>query len=153
MSCLVRHVKVSDAPGVYAVERACFYDPYTEGFLNELIKTHQEQFFVAADDGKIIGYAVGSGNGKEGHIVSVAVDPRDRRKRVGTTLLSAVTASLTAEGVRQIQLEVRKGNAGAIAFYEQMGYRILSEIRNYYNDGEDAWVLRRIVESTASLDR
>ena len=153
MSCLVRHVEVSDAPGVYAVERACFHDPYTEGLLNDLIKARQEQFFVAADNGEIIGYAVGFANGKEGHIVSVAVDPRHRRKQVGTTLLSAVTARLAAEGVKQIQLEVRKGNAGAIAFYERMGYRIFSEIRHYYDDGEDAWVLNRLVESTASLDQ
>jgi ribosomal-protein-alanine N-acetyltransferase len=144
-------VEVSDAPGVYAVERACFHDPYTDRLLNELIKTRQEQFFVAADDGEIIGYAVGSANGKEGHIVSVAVDPRHRRKQVGTTLVSAVTASLTAEGIRQIQLEVRKGNAGAIAFYERMGYRIFSEIRHYYNDGEDAWILRRQVQSNAAI--
>jgi ribosomal-protein-alanine N-acetyltransferase len=146
-------VEVSDAPGVYAVEKACFDDPYTEGLLNDLIKTQQEQFFVAADDGKIIGYAVGSANGEEGHIVSVAVDPCHRRKQVGTTLLSALTAKLTAEGIKQIQLEVRKGNAGAITFYERMGYRIFSEIRHYYDDGEDAWVLRRIVESTSSPDQ
>jgi ribosomal-protein-alanine N-acetyltransferase len=145
-------VEVSDAPGVYAVERSCFYDPYTEGLLNDLIKTRQEQFFVAVDDGEIIGYAVGSANSKEGHIVSVAVDPRHRRKQVGTTLLSALMAKLTAEGVKQIQLEVRKGNAGAIAFYERMGYRIHSEIRHYYDDGEDAWVLRRLIESSVSLD-
>ena len=153
MSYLVRHVEVSDAPSVYAVERACFHDPYTRGFLNDLIKTRPEQFFVAADDGEIIGYAVGSANGEEGHVVSVAVDPRHRRKQIGTALLSAVTAKLVAEGVKQIQLEVRKGNAGAIAFYERMGYRMLSEIRHYYGDGEDAWVLRRLVESSVSVDQ
>jgi ribosomal-protein-alanine N-acetyltransferase len=146
-------VEVSDTPGIYAVERVCFHDPYTEGFLDHLIKSWQEQFFVATDDGEIIGYAVGSANGKEGHIVSVAVDPRHRRKQVGTALLSALTGKLTAEGVKEIQLEVRKGNAGAIAFYERMGYRIISEIRHYYGDGEDAWVLRQLIESSVFLDQ
>jgi ribosomal-protein-alanine N-acetyltransferase len=153
LSYPVRHVEVSDAPGVYTVERACFHDPYTEGFLNDLMKTRPEQFFVAAGDGQIIGYAVGSANGKEGHIVSVAVDPRHRRKQIGTALLCALTAKLIADGVRQIQLEVRKGNAGAIAFYKRMGYRIISEIRHYYGDGEDAWVLRRRVESSVSFNQ
>jgi ribosomal-protein-alanine N-acetyltransferase len=153
LSCPVRRVEVSDAPGVYAVERACFHDPYTKGFLNDLIKTWQEQFFVATDDGEIIGYAVGSADGREGHIVSVAVDPRHRRKQVGTALLRALTAKLTAEGVKEIQLEVRKGNAGAIAFYQRMGYRITSEIRHYYGDGEDAWVLRQLTESSVFLDQ
>jgi ribosomal-protein-alanine N-acetyltransferase len=153
LSYLVRRVQVSDAPGVYTVERACFDDPYTQGFLNDLIKTRSEQFFVAVDDGEIIGYAVGSANGREGHIVSVAVDPSHRRRQIGTALLCAVTTKLVAGGVKQIQLEVRKGNAGALAFYQRMGYRILSEIRQYYGDGEDAWVLRRLVESSVSVDQ
>ena len=152
LSYLVRHVEALDTPNVYAVERACFHDPYPRGFLNDLIKTQQDHFFVAADNEEIIGYAVGSANGKEGHIVSIAVNPRHRRKQIGTALLSAVTAKLSAEGVQQIQLEVRKGNAGAIAFYERMGYRIFSEIRHYYTDGEDAWVLRRLVESSVSVE-
>lgn len=153
LSYLVRRVEVSDAPNVHAVERACFHDPYTRAYLNDLIRAQQDHFFVAADGGEIVGYAVGSVSGKEGHVVSVAVDPRHRRKRIGTALLSAVAAKLTAEGVKQIQLEVRKGNAGAIAFYERMGYRIISEIRHYYADAEDAWVLKRPVESSASLDQ
>jgi ribosomal-protein-alanine N-acetyltransferase len=153
LSCPVRRADVSDAPSIYAIERVCFHDPYTEEFLNDLIKSRQEQFFVATNDGEIIGYAVGSASGKEGHIVSVAVDPRHRRKQVGTALLCALRAKLTAEGIKEIQLEVRKGNVGAIAFYERMGYRIISEIRHYYGDGEDAWVLRQLTESSVFLDQ
>jgi ribosomal-protein-alanine N-acetyltransferase len=81
----------------------------------------------------------------------VAVDPRYRRRHIGTALLSAVTAKLLEEGIKQIRLEVRKGNAGAIAFYDHMGYRPLSEIRHYYADGEDALVLARSAESCASV--
>ena len=132
-----------DAPGVYAVERACFRDPYPSKFLNDLIETQQDRFFVAEDDGEVIAYAVASASGKEGHVVSVAVDPRYRRRQIGAALLSAVTDRLAKEGVEQIHLEVRKGNAGAILFYKQMGYHVSSEIEHYYADGEDAWVLRR----------
>jgi ribosomal-protein-alanine N-acetyltransferase len=153
LSYSVRRVEVSDAPNVYAVEKACFHDPYSQAYLNDLIRAQQDYFFVAADGGEIVGYAVASVKGTEGHVASVAVDPRHRRKRVGTALLSAVTAKLTAEGVKQIQLEVRKGNAGAIAFYERMGYRMISEIRRYYADAEDAWVLKRAVESSMSTDQ
>jgi ribosomal-protein-alanine N-acetyltransferase len=153
LSYLIRRVEVSDANNVCAVEKACFHDPYPRAYLNDLIRAQQDHFFVAANGEEIVGYAVGSVSGKAGHVVSVAVDPRHRRKRVGTALLSAVTAKLTAEGVKQIQLEVRKGNAGAIAFYERMGYRIISEIRHYYADAEDAWVLKRPVESSAPMDQ
>lgn len=149
MSYKIRRVEALDAPGVYAVERACFHDPYPSEFLNDLIETQQDHFYVVANDGELIGYAVASASGEEGHVVSVAVDPRHRRRRIGTALLSAVTERLAKGGVKQIHLEVRKGNAGAISFYQQMGYQISSEIKHYYADGEDAWVLRRAAESLA----
>ena len=60
---------------------------------------------------------------------------------------------MTSLEEQNIQLEVRKGNAGAIAFYERMGYRMISEIRGYYADAEDAWVLKRAVESSVSIDQ
>lgn len=148
-SCLsyeIRQVEATDAAGIYAVERACFHDPYPSAFLNDLIEAQEDHFFVATIDGEIIGYAVASVSGEQGHVVSVAVDPRHRRRQIGTALLSAVTERLVKEGVKQIHLEVRKGNAGAISFYKQMGYQISSEIAHYYADGEDAWVLRRAVE-------
>jgi ribosomal-protein-alanine N-acetyltransferase len=63
-------------------------------------------------------------------------------------LLSAVVGRLIQEGVGVIHLEVRKGNEPAIAFYEQMGFQKSSEIRRYYSDGEDAWVLVRRTESS-----
>jgi len=150
LSYQIRRVEATDAVGIYAVERACFSDPYPSAFLNDLIETQQDRFFVATNHGEIIGYAVTSISGEQGHVVSVAVDPRHRRRQMGTALLSAVTEVLLKEGVKQIHLEVRKGNAGAISFYQRMGYQIISEIRHYYADGEGAWVLSRAAESPAS---
>lgn len=151
MSYTIRRVDASDALRIYAVERACFHDPYPPGVFSDLIKAHQDHFFVASDHGEIVGYAVASANATQGHVVSVAVDPCNRRRRIGTALLSALTAKLTEEGIRQMHLEVRKGNAGAIAFYERMGYRAFSEIRHYYADGEDALVLARSAESPSPV--
>ena len=150
MSYEIRRVEATDAVCIYAVERVCFSDPYPSAFLKDLIETQQDRFFVATNHGEIIGYAVASIGGEQGHVLSVAVDPGHRRRQIGTALLSAVTEALMKEGVKQIHLEVRKGNAGAISFYQRMGYKISSEVRHYYADGEDAWVLSRATESPAS---
>ena len=152
LSLLIRDARLEDLDAIVRIEETSFSDPYPKGLLKAFFYL-PGAYIVASSKEVIIGYAVGSANGEEGHVVSVAVDPRHRRKQIGTALLSAVTAKLVAEGVKQIQLEVRKGNAGAIAFYERMGYRMLSEIRHYYGDGEDAWVLRRLVESSVSVDQ
>ena len=151
LSYVIRRVEALDAPGVYAVEKACFNDPYPPEVLSDLMTKQQDRFFVASFLEEIVGYAVASANAMEGHVVSVAVDPRHRRRRIGTALLSALTTRLTEEGIKQIRLEVRKGNAGAISFYDHMGYRPFSEIRHYYTDGEDALVLARSAESCTSV--
>ena len=153
MSFLVRRVEASDAAGIHAVERACFPDPYPLALFEGLIRTEQNHFFVAVDERKIIGYVVASVNEKEGHLISVSVDPHQRRRGIGRALLSAVAANLIQEGVEQIHLEVRKGNAEAISFYERMGYKVFFEIPHYYPDGEEAWVLKRPVQSSSLANR
>jgi ribosomal-protein-alanine N-acetyltransferase len=140
-------VEASDASRVCAVEKACFNDPYPSEVLIDLINRCQDHFFVASFRGGVVGYAVASVNGTQGHVVSVAVDPRHRRRHIGTALISAVTKKLAEEGIGHIRLEVRKGNMGAIAFYERMGFREFSRIVHYYGDGEDALVLERSIES------
>ena len=150
---MIRPVEASDATGVYAVERECFHDPYPSKFLDALIKTERDRFFVAVEDGNIVGYAVATASGKDAHVVSVAVSPRCRGRGIGTALLSAVTRKLLDEGVEEIHLEVRKGNRAAISFYERMGFRTFSEITHYYADGEAALVLKRLIESSPPSDR
>jgi ribosomal-protein-alanine N-acetyltransferase len=151
LSYEIRRVEASDASDVCAVEKASFNDPYTPEVLIDLMNRHQDHFFVASFHSKVVGYTVAFTNGTHGHIVSVAVDPEHRRRRIGSALLSALTAKLAKEGIEQIHLEVREGNAGAIAFYQRMGYRPSSKIRHYYADGEDALVLVRSAESSLSL--
>jgi ribosomal-protein-alanine N-acetyltransferase len=141
-------VEALDASDVCAVEKASFDDPYPSEVLIDLMNRHQDHFFVASFHSKVVGYTVASANGTQGHIVSLAVIPNYRRRGIGTALLSALTAKLAKEGIEQIHLEVRKGNAGAIAFYQRMGYSPSSKIRHYYADGEDALVLARSAESS-----
>lgn len=150
MSYVIRPVESSDAAGVYAVERACFQDPYPSVLLDDLMQEQHDRFFVATEGRQIVGYAVGASRGRDGRIVSVAVDLRHRRKGIGTALLTSVIQQLMKEGVQEVHLEVRKENMVAILFYERMGFRRFSEIKHYYPDGEDAWVLKRAIASLPS---
>lgn len=147
---MIRPVESSDAAGVYAVERACFQDPYPSVLLDDLMQEQHDRFFVATEGRQIVGYVVGASRGRDGHIVSVAVDLRHRRKGIGTALLTSVIQQLMKEGVQEVHLEVRKENMVAILFYERMGFRRFSEIKHYYPDGEDAWVLKRAIASLPS---
>lgn len=112
------------------------------------MKDERTHFFVAVENGRVVGYTVATAKEKDGHLVSIAVAPNCRRQRIGADLFFTVANALEEEGVKQIRLEVRKGNGAAISFYERMGFKILSEITHYYSDGEDALVLSRKVSSS-----
>jgi ribosomal-protein-alanine N-acetyltransferase len=80
--------------------------------------------------------------GGEVHIHSVATHPDHRRAGIGAALLHRALAEGRAAGCTLATLEVRRGNAPAIAMYERAGFRTVHVRARYYQDnGEDALVM------------
>jgi len=103
-----------------------------EDFLN-FAEDLPDGFVVIEKGGDIAGYIIFAMNG---HILSMAVKPQYRRKRLGTALFKHALQRLG----RRLQLEVRSKNRGAISFYGKLGMRIVDKIPNYYAD-DDALVM------------
>jgi ribosomal-protein-alanine N-acetyltransferase len=75
------------------------------------------------------------------YVVTLDVMPNCRLKGLGRRLMREIEASSMAAGVRWMQLHVFTGNAGAIRFYERMGYERISTQRDFYGEaGLDAFV-------------
>jgi ribosomal protein S18 acetylase RimI-like enzyme len=53
----------------------------------------------------------------------IGVDPDRRRHGVGRALMTGVREHAVRCGAQDVELQVRAGNADAIAFYEALGYR------------------------------
>ena len=94
----------------------------------------------AVDAGEMIGFIAGDPRSSDGvaWISTIAVDPRWQRRGVGRALLRACEAQIE---LPRMKLTVRVSNQGAIALYEQEGYRMVDLWRGYYNDGEDGLVM------------
>jgi len=77
-------------------------------------------------------------------VMNVAVAPGERRRGLARGLLRVVLRRAARAGARRALLELRVGNAGALALYESLGFRRLSLRRAYYREPvEDALVLVR----------
>ena len=61
----------------------------------------------------------------EGYIDKVAVDPDFRRRGAASALMEAMIAEALRRKLRFLSLEVRAGNAGAVALYASFGFRTL----------------------------
>ena len=93
-----------------------------------------------------LGFTLARHLGPEAELLLVAVAPATRRHGVGRALLMAAAADARACGATAMFLEVRDGNAAALALYRSAGYTAIGRRRDYYrgHDGErfDALTLR-----------
>lgn len=68
------------------------------------------------------------------HVVSMWVDPAYRRTGVGSALIDGLKAWGLARDVRELHLMVTNVNAGAMGFYERLGFRKTGATMPYPND-------------------
>lgn len=73
--------------------------------------------------------------------MNLAVSLEVRRRGIGRTLLSHALAVGQQEAASRALLEVRASNTGAVALYEQAGFRVTGRRRAYYRQPEEDAVL------------
>jgi ribosomal protein S18 acetylase RimI-like enzyme len=88
------------------------------------LATQPELFFVALDDGSVVGTAMGGFDGHRGWIYTVAVRPDLRRLGIGTALVRRVESALAALGCPKVNLQVLGSNVAVVAFYERLGFAV-----------------------------
>jgi ribosomal-protein-alanine N-acetyltransferase len=136
----VRRLVYSDLPAVLAIERRAFDTPWSLAmFVLELSKPSGICLAIA-DGGHLAGYLVCSRYADVWHLMNVAVTPEQRRRGIARRLLERLFEE--AGPSARYTLEVRTSNHGAIAMYEQLGFRRAGHRRRYYHDnGEDALIM------------
>lgn len=78
----------------------------------------------------------------EFHVGNVGVRPELRRRGLAKSMMDDAHRWARSRGAGLAHLEVRAGNAAAIALYEGLGYRRVGVRKGYYADnGEDAHLL------------
>jgi ribosomal-protein-alanine N-acetyltransferase len=143
----IRKMDLEDISAVLQIDRQSFPVPWTERtYRLELTGNPSAHFLVAeiptGQRMKVVGYLGYWLVVDEAHISTLAVDPRIRRKGIGSHLLKTAVRSAARQGADRVSLEVRNTNAGAIAMYERMGFELHSRKPEYYRDnGEDALVM------------
>lgn len=148
----VRTIGFSDLPRVIAIERQAFPTPWSPAmFVLEFSKSSTIALGALVPGrrraGDLAGYVICSRYADVWHVMNVAVDPPLRRQGIARALLEAMIERAGAE--EPFTLEVRPSNTGAIALYEQFGFRSAGTRPGYYHDtGEDALIMWRTAEKT-----
>jgi ribosomal protein S18 acetylase RimI-like enzyme len=88
------------------------------------LSTQPELFFVAVNDGRVVGTVMAGYDGHRGWMYSLAVDIACRRHGIGTSLVQHAEAALAARGCPKVNLQVLSAKVDVRGFYEALGYRV-----------------------------
>jgi [ribosomal protein S18]-alanine N-acetyltransferase len=143
----LRPARAADLDALVALEQAVFSGDRMAArqFRHHMDSPSGDLVVAVGSDLALLGYALllrrrGS---RVGRIYSIAVATQARGTGLGRRLLERLEAIARKHGLSEIRLEVRKDNAGAIGLYERAGYEIFVERAAYYEDGMDAWRMRK----------
>ena len=145
---------LADLPEVARLEKIIFSDPWSENLYGNELRSNPLSFYWVLRPGQawpahlnspppVLGYGGFWIMGEECHIVTIASHPDWRGHGLGQRLLEEMLDRMCAKGVTEVTLEVRAGNAPAIALYTKFGFAEVGRRRRYYADGEDALLLTR----------
>ena len=139
----IRPMQVYDLPAVAALEKQCFAQPWSLQMLqHDLCTNGCARYLVMEQAGVIVGYAGMWVTLGEAHVVTLAVAPHMRRRGYAAALLRALfLLALDRMDIVTFTLEVRVGNKPALHLYERIGFRVEGIEKNYYEDGEDAYIM------------
>ena len=114
------------------------------------IRNRATNVIVAESGGDVIGFALMEYADTEAHLLLFGVEPLQRRRGVGSALLSWLETTAATAGIELIFLEARVSNTAAREFYAARGYRELAVIARYYSGREDAVRIGRDLTAAAT---
>ena len=133
-----RHVR-----SVLRIEEQVYPRPWSMSlFLSELALRTTRAYFVARVGREVVGYAGLMMTAEDGHVTTIAVDPKWHRHKIGTRLLLGLAREAIARGAENLTLEVRLSNKGAQDLYRRFGFSPVGVRKGYYQEtNEDALVM------------
>jgi [ribosomal protein S18]-alanine N-acetyltransferase len=129
--------------GIMAIERQVYPRPWSPSlFVSEMTAGRNRAYIVAVDGRALVGYGGLISYGDEAHVTTIAVDPDQQRRKIGTRLLYELIGRADEMGAQAVSLEVRVTNWGAQRMYARFGFRPVGVRKGYYQEtGEDAVVM------------
>ncbi|MHB8814016.1 MAG: ribosomal protein S18-alanine N-acetyltransferase [Steroidobacteraceae bacterium] len=140
----IRPMTEVDVAEVFAVERASYQFPWSEGIFRDCLRVGYVCRVLALGS-RIVGYGVMSVGAGEAHVLNLCVADNYRCRGLGRRMLAYLLERGAAAGMSEAFLEVRPSNTAAIRLYQAVGFEQVGMRRGYYQAAggrEDAAVLR-----------
>jgi len=140
LSITIRRASLKDLDTLCEIEKECFTsEAFTREQIGYLLRTPTGVSLVAEIGQEIAGFIIGLiqeyGNAKVGHICTLDVLTKNRRRGVASRLLDDLERIFRERGVQTSHLEARADNLAAQELYRKHGYTDVGVLKNYYGRG------------------
>ncbi len=121
--------------------------PISNSSFNAYLTLQQYKTAGAFLNKRLIGYIIFLASDSEADIVYIAVDPKFRKKGIGTALLNSRCFTWNiSKSEFKIFLEVSVTNKTALNFYLNQDFRIISLRKSYFKN-TDSYLMQKIINS------
>ena len=146
-----RRAELRDVRDIRAIDLAAFPKPWSEAMTISQVTETGRVHFVVEESQKVVGHGGLVFLADVAHVATIAVSQAFWGRGVGDLLMKQFFATAEANRQTTLTLEVREGNAAAIALYERHGLEVVGRRNGYYqDDGEDAIIMTRTAPSTGA---
>lgn len=132
----IREVKIDDIPAIFHLGEKVFtsqdysnlYRTWDEYEVTTFFNQDSENCLVAEDNGKVVGFAMGTTIEKSrsawsyGHLVWLGVEPKYARSGVGSMLFDRFKRLMKKQGIRMLMVDTQADNAAAVEFFRKKGF-------------------------------
>ena len=130
-----------DCIQVAEIEAASFSVPWSRNAFTETVEKENFRYFVAEEDGEILGYCGFLYVLDEAEIPNVCVKEAARKRGIGKRMMSVLMEEAKHLGIAVLFLEVRESNLAARRLYETLGFEVNGIRKNFYEQPVEHAVL------------
>jgi len=135
---------VNDFNAIMEIENRAFLYPYPiDLFIYDFQHHPYSEYYKLILDNTIIGYFAIWIIFEDVQITTIAVHPNYQGRGYGDKMMEFLINYVKELGCRNITLEVRVSNIKALNFYKKHLFEIVGVRRRYYENGEDAYLMKR----------
>ena len=128
----IRHMTKEDCVQVAAIEAASFSVPWSLNAFTETVEKENFRYFVAEEEGEILGYCGFLFVLDEAEIPNVCVKASARKRGIGKQIMTALMEEAKKLGMAVLYLEVRESNTPARTLYKSLGFEENGIRKNFY---------------------
>lgn len=142
----IRKMEPKDLDAVAGIEAESFSMPWSRDAFSDTLSLSYYRYFVAEEDGEVLGYCGFLFAADEGEVPNVCVAAAARRRGVGTCLMEALCEEAKQCGIAVLFLEVRQSNTAAKELYRRSGFEEIGIRKGFYElPKEDAILMRKCI--------